>query len=212
MPWARRALGVALGMLVWAWLRTLRMTVITHAGLGHVGERPWALALWHGQQLALLGHRRRRSTVALVSRSSDGDLLAKVLERVGDLTVARGSSSRGGASGLLAIVRCLRRGQDAAFAVDGPRGPRRRARSDSLGCVWAATLSRGVVVPYAAAFARGWVLDRAWDGFEIPLPFTRVAVVLGRPLEPDGSDATVLERAIDDATEEARACVARARR
>jgi lysophospholipid acyltransferase (LPLAT)-like uncharacterized protein len=31
------------------------------------------------------------------------------------------------------------------------------------------------------------MLSRAWDGFEIPLPFTRVAVVIGETLAADGA-------------------------
>ena len=40
------------------------------------------------------------------------------------LRVVRGSSSRGGARGLAALGRRMKRDRaDAAFAVDGPRGP-----------------------------------------------------------------------------------------
>jgi Amino-transferase class IV/Domain of unknown function (DUF374) len=104
---------------------------------------------------------------ALVSRSRDGELVAAALARLG-IACARGSSSRGGAAGLRAIVRLLRRGLDAAFAVDGPRGPARVVRSEGggVGVARAAGLSGGLVVPMAAACARCHVFARARGAHE----------------------------------------------
>jgi lysophospholipid acyltransferase (LPLAT)-like uncharacterized protein len=99
----------------------------------------------------------------------------------------------------------LREGMDAAFAVDGPRGPARVVRSagGSVGAAQAAELGGGLVVPMAAACARCHVFGRAWDRFELPLPFTRVAVVLGAPLLPAEATPEALAAAIDRAREEA---------
>jgi lysophospholipid acyltransferase (LPLAT)-like uncharacterized protein len=47
------------------------------------------------------------------------------------------------------------------------------------------------------------VFARAWDRFELPLPFTRVAVVLGAPLEADEATQEALGEAIDRARAEA---------
>lgn len=205
---ARWLLGALVGLLARAWVLTLRLTLVVDPALASAAARPWSLAFWHGQQFALLRWRRRRATVALVSLSRDGELQAGALARVG-LTIERGSSSRGGAAGLKAIVRRLRRGLDAAFAVDGPRGPRGVVRSESggVGAALAARLAGGVVVPMASACARCKVFARAWDRFELPLPFSRVAVVLGAPIEPDDADPAAIARAIDEARLAARAAL-----
>lgn len=206
-------LGALLGLLARAWLFTLRLTLIVDPALvaarrGHPGG--FAFAFWHGQQFALLrwaGWLRwgippypRQRMVALVSRSRDGELVAAALARLG-IESARGSSSRGGAAGLKVIVRRLRAGLDAAFAVDGPRGPARVVRSHDggVGAAQAARLGGGVVVPMAAACARCHVFARAWDGFELPLPFSRVVVVLGAPLIPGEATPEALGAAIDRA-------------
>lgn len=196
----RRALGLLLGALARAWLSTLRLTLLVDPALAGAEGRAWSLAFWHGQQFALLRWRRRKATVALVSLSRDGELQSRALSALG-LTIERGSSSRGGAAGLLAIVRRLRRGADAAFAVDGPRGPARRVRSDAgeVGATIAARLAGGVVVPMASACASAWVFRRAWDRFELPRPFSRVAVVIGAPLEPSLAGPEALGAAIDHA-------------
>lgn len=196
-----RLLGLLFGLLVRAWLATLRLTLVVDPALLAARPRPFALAFWHGQQFALLRWARSERIVALVSRSRDGELVASALAALG-LATARGSSSRGGAAGLKAIVRGLRGGLDAAFAVDGPRGPARVVRSESggAGVALAARLAGGVVVPMAAACARCHVFARAWDRFELPLPFTRVAVALGPPIDPADATAEVLRGAIDAAT------------
>ena len=180
----RSALGLVLGVFVRLYLTTLRFTVRTDPELDPSDPRPWVLCFWHGEQLPLLLYRRRRSTVALVSHSGDGQMQALAL-RVQGLRIERGSSSRGGARGLVAIVRRLQRGEDAAFALDGPKGPRFTVR---LGAHAAARLSSGVLIPMGSAAPRSIVLERAWDRFRIPLPWSRVAIRLGAPLSPSASE------------------------
>lgn len=199
---ARRGLGLLLGLVARAWIATLRLTLIVDPSLAAARHRPFALAFWHGQQFALLRWARFQRMAALVSRSRDGELVAAALAQLG-ITSARGSSSRGGAAGLKAIVRRLRDGLDAAFAVDGPRGPARVVRSEAgnVGAAVSARLSGGVVVPMAAACARCHVFAKAWDRFELPLPFTRVAVALGPPIEPAEATPAALGAAIDRARE-----------
>jgi len=199
----RRALGFVLGLVVRAWVATLRLTLVVDPVLARdQAGRPWVLAFWHGQQFALLRWARRRPTVALVSLSRDGEVQAGVLPRLG-LAVERGSTSREGARGLRAIVRRMRTGLDSAFAVDGPRGPRGFVQPGALA---AARMTGGAIVPLASASASAWVLENAWDRFELPRPFSRVAVVLGAPLpaEATGQEVGV---AIDRARRAAEALV-----
>jgi lysophospholipid acyltransferase (LPLAT)-like uncharacterized protein len=178
------------------WLATLRVRVVRHPALDGVHDRPWVLAFWHGTQWPLLAWRRRRRTVVLVSLSRDGAMQARALALQG-LRVVRGSSSRGGARGLAALVRAMRREDaDAAFAVDGPRGPRGTVKR---GAIVAARLAGAVLVPMVGVVRHGIVLRRAWDRFAIAWPFTRVDVVLGPPVDPRvAADARGdVERALD---------------
>jgi hypothetical protein len=196
----RRALGVVLGVLVAIWVRTLRVTLRVAPELDPGEQRPLVLAFWHGQQLPLLAWPRRRRLSVLVSWSSDGELQAGVMRALG-MDVVRGSSSRGGAAGLAALIkRLLGGGRDAAFAVDGPRGPVRRAKP---GAARAAELAGGVLVPMACACERVRTLTRAWDQFELPLPFSRVAIVLGAPIEPGPNVDQRLETALERGRAEA---------
>jgi lysophospholipid acyltransferase (LPLAT)-like uncharacterized protein len=146
----------------------------------------------------------------MVSWSRDGALQAAAMQRLG-LSVVRGSSSRGGARALAELVRGLRRGDsDAAFAVDGPRGPYGAAKA---GARCAARAVRGVLVPAGAAVSSGVVLRRAWDRFGIAWPFSRVVIRLGAPIEPHDDCGEVdveLSRAIALANAEARRALGKA--
>jgi lysophospholipid acyltransferase (LPLAT)-like uncharacterized protein len=124
----RELAGRLLGWLVRAWAWTWRTELVIAARTPWWGKTPLVFAFWHGQQMALVAARRRRRIAALVSWSRDGEWQTGIMRSLG-ISVLRGSSSRGGSEGLRRIVRALRQGQDAAFAVDGPRGPLGQAKA-----------------------------------------------------------------------------------
>ena len=188
----RRLLGVLLGLVARVWLLTLRVNLQVHPALYDApADVPWVLAFFHGKQWPLLAWKRRRRTAVMVSLSKDGELQSAALSILG-FHVVRGSSSRGGARGLASLVRGLRTGEDAAFAVDGPRGPYGVPKP---GVFLAAEKARAMVVPMGSSITSGKVFGRAWDRFALAWPFSRVAVVLGAPIQPSAQEASVAGQA-----------------
>ncbi|MBX3189349.1 MAG: DUF374 domain-containing protein [Labilithrix sp.] len=198
---ARALAGWLLGLVARAWLATLRIELEIDPELRARHDLPWVFAFFHGTQWPLLAWRRRRPTVVMVSHSADGAMQSRALTLLG-LRIVRGSSSRGGARGLAALVRRMKReALDAAFAVDGPRGPYGDAKP---GVVLAARAASGIIVPMGSATERGKVFARAWDRFALAWPWSRVSVVLGAPLAPsDDLDADL--RAVGEAIRAANA-------
>jgi lysophospholipid acyltransferase (LPLAT)-like uncharacterized protein len=169
---------------------TLRVRLDVHPELeaSEANDVPWVLVFFHGTQWPLLAWRRRRPTLVMVSHSADGSMQARALGILGFLVV-RGSSSRGGMRGLMSIVRRMRAGDvDAAFAVDGPRGPIGEVKP---GAALAAQRANGVLVPMGSAVLRGKTFTRAWDRFVLAWPFSTVTVVLGPPIPAESSPAEV---------------------
>lgn len=170
-------------------------------------RRPLIYAMWHGRILMipwvnawLRRTRGARSVRVLASRSRDGELVTRYVERFG-LGVVRGSSSRGGLSAMRQLVAAVRAGDDVAVIPDGPRGPRCRLQP---GIVGLAALTGAPVVPLAfAGRPAHWL--HTWDEFMIPAPFARCAVVFGeavfiaRSADQDGARA-VLEQALNAVT------------
>lgn len=173
----RRLLGQCLALVVRLLLFTLRVRVI-----GTPPGNAGVFAFWHGKQFGLLRVPRPRPTQVLVSWSRDGELQAGLMRSFG-LEVVRGSSSRGGGVALRQLLRRLP-SADVALAVDGPRGPRRRAKA---GAVALSRLGAAPVIPLGIVYGRSVVFHRAWDRFELPLPFSRVCVVFGAATRPAGA-------------------------
>lgn len=154
------------------WLGRDRVVRLRQSG------RPIVFACWHGRSLLLVPTHRRDDCCALVSQSRDGDIAASLLRGLG-FDVVRGSSSRGGVSGLLGLFRQLLLGRTPCFAVDGPRGP---IGSVAPGAVGLAALGEATVVPVAAACGWGASLS-SWDRALLPAPGSPVVVAYGRPLQ-----------------------------
>jgi len=140
---------------------------------GSLARGPVVLALLHGDLLVLAALHRGRGIVPLTSLSADGELLDRVLGRLGYTTV-RGSSRRGAVRAGLAAMRALGSGSPAV-AVDGPRGPLGTVHRGVLAL--AATSARPLV--FALVTASPALRLRSWDRFRIPLPFARVQIAYG---------------------------------
>lgn len=165
---------------------TLRLTVTGDEALRPLwsSRQPLIYAMWHGRVLMIpwLNARLCRSDGAqaarvLISRSRDGDIVARFVQHFG-LGVVRGSSSRSGMAAARALAAALRAHEDIAMIPDGPRGPRGQAQP---GLVTLAALTGALIVPLAFAARPAWRL-RTWDEFLIPAPFAKAAAVFGEPL------------------------------
>lgn len=108
------------------------------------------LAFWHGQQLMMLFGYRGTGTHALISQHGDGEIIARIVARFGHQAV-RGSSTRGGAGALRALIKLGRSGQDIAVTPDGPKGPRQVVK---LGVIQLAKASGLPIVPMIFACSK----------------------------------------------------------
>ncbi len=136
-------------------------------------------SLWHCNILPLVITYRGQGTRVMISKHTDGEIIARIVHRLG-FTTERGSTTRGGARALKALVR-LRNDPsacDIAITPDGPRGPARKAQS---GAIFIGAKTGFPLAPVGVALERAWVLG-SWDGFRIPKPFSRCVVVTGEDI------------------------------
>ncbi|MBI2788240.1 MAG: lysophospholipid acyltransferase family protein [Elusimicrobia bacterium] len=167
------------------------------------GER-FIYAFWHQRQVFFTWSHRNVSAAVLVSKSNDGEMIARTMELSG-IDAVRGSSSRGGAAAAREMVEILRSGRDVGITPDGPRGPAREVKE---GAVRVAQLAGMPIVPIANALSHRIEVAKAWDRFQVPLPFGRSVVIYGEPVRvADGDDlaakAAELKAALDALTAEA---------
>lgn len=173
---------------------TLRYRDVCEPGAtpGYDTPPPAVYALWHRCLLACAWRFRNNGVTILISRSFDGELVARTVERLGFVAI-RGSSSRDGTPGLRNLYRAYLDGHYCAITADGPRGPAMVAKS---GVAQLATLANTTVSAFYLHPERAWQL-RSWDRFLIPKPFSRVTVAWTNQVAADqASVQAALDRSV----------------
>ncbi len=150
-------------------------------------------AFWHGRLLMMPLVYKGRGLKVLISRHRDGELIGRTVQIFGFGTV-RGSTTRGGTSGIKGLIRALKEGYDVAIAPDGPKGPRYHVQP---GVIELAKVSGCPILPLSFSASRRKVLQ-TWDRFLIPLPFSRGVFVWGEPIwvDPEADEREMSRKAI----------------
>ena len=188
-------------LLIRALGATLRYedTYATGGARGDLIPGPGIYAFWHRSLLASAHRFRDKNMAILISSSFDGELIARTVERLGFLAI-RGSSSRGGATGLRNLRLAYRAGHRCAFTADGPRGPAMKLKSGPV------QLARLVDAPWIGSFyvapERAWTL-KTWDSFQIPKPFSRVVISWPQHVSTESRGDDALEAQLQQALDQA---------
>lgn len=171
-----------------ATLATLRWTEVN----GEAPRRYWKgeasegviVCLWH-HAIPLSAPNWRpdqgaRPLRALISRSQDGEFIARVMQSLGYASI-RGSSrkdsdkakNKHGEQAFREMVRFVRDGNAVAVTPDGPRGP---AMQMQMGIVALARTTGAPVLLMGMACNPSLRLN-SWDRTVTPLPFGRAATI-----------------------------------
>lgn len=134
-------------------------------------------AMWHCNQMCTYGIGDFRKLSVLVSRSNDGEIIARIIEKMGFKTI-RGSKGRQGAvEASMQMITKLKKGEDCAMMVDGPKGPPRVVKE---GIIKIAKMAGVPIVPvcwYSNNFT--WVKFPSWDGLRMPIFNTNLVNLYG---------------------------------
>lgn len=139
---------------------------------------------WHQHMLfgvhALLDLQREGLKLGfLISPSIDGTG-PSILVRKAGAHVIRGSSTHTGARALRDYYETIvKKEVSPAITPDGPKGP---VHEFKPGAVMLSQMTGKPILPVSIAATRS-IRFKTWDAFELPLPFSRVAVVYGEPVK-----------------------------
>lgn len=163
----------------YAW--TYRLTVENeHVWMDHMKSGgAVVICCWHQQFFSAIRHFKTYNHLRpplMISKSSDGGLIAGIASRTGWDPV-RGSSSKGGKDALIEMVEKLRERKIAAHIVDGPRGPAGKVKA---GIIRLAQLGDATIFPFSVQADRAWFFN-SWDRFMVPKPFAHVCLRFGEP-------------------------------
>lgn len=182
--WWTRSVGHIVWGLITAMCATLRIKVVYQGAASDVlGKKQCILALWHNRTFTPCYIYRyvvkgKVPMSMLTSASKDGALLATVAEDYG-MRAVRGSSHRRGVAGFRDMLRELEDGCCMCITPDGPKGPRYKCHP---GVIRLASVSGLPILPLCIDLPRCWRIRKAWDGFAIPKPFSKVTVLVKEPL------------------------------
>lgn len=180
--WAARFFGRLLAVYI-------RLVAVTsRVSGGPITQGPCILAFWHESNLAaaaiVIKLRADRHMVTFSTRGFRGVTMNTMLESLGGAVMAlppEGRQSRAEAARLAAETgRLARLGWAVVIACDGPWGPHRVAKP---GAVMVAREAGIPIVPWAVACRPPVRLRRRWDRQLVPLPFGRMRIEEGQPIE-----------------------------
>jgi lysophospholipid acyltransferase (LPLAT)-like uncharacterized protein len=148
-------------------------------------------AVWHQDGFISPFCHRGHDILTMVSFSSLGNVLTEIFRKCHFIPI-RGGSARGGKEALAEIIEYIntRKGVLCGIAVDGSRGPERKAR---MGLLLIAQATGAPIYPMRS-WAKRKLLAPTWDRTLIPLPFNHLVFILGEPITvPSDADREVLE-------------------
>jgi lysophospholipid acyltransferase (LPLAT)-like uncharacterized protein len=183
--WHQRFLSLVIVTVAKAMMWTWRVKWNDHSGAFDGEQGPVIFCTWHNRlsvsmlvwRMYVSRKRPANGLVALISASKDGGLLADVLASF-EVRAVRGSSSRRGRQALLEATTWIEKGYHVAITPDGPRGPCYHLQD---GVVALAQLTGLPIIPVSSLITPKF-RTKSWDRFQIPLPFSRCEVRIGKPI------------------------------
>ncbi|MBU2530014.1 MAG: lysophospholipid acyltransferase family protein [Elusimicrobia bacterium] len=148
-----------------------------------ISKKNGIFAAWHSQLVLTTFNHKNMNICGLVSKSKDGEYLARILNNLGFKTV-RGSTSSGASRSLLKLIVYGKKGFSLAITPDGPKGPPHKVQN---GVIFLAQKTGMPVIPIGSAASKKIVFN-SWDKFQLPLPFARAAIVYDKPFFVSSDD------------------------
>ena len=148
-------------------------------------QKPHIYAFWHSKLfITPIFFKNVEKKLAMSSPTKDGELISVPLEKMG-YTLVRGSSDKKSVSSTISLLKYLKKGYSIGTPLDGPKGPREKAKK---GLLYLCQKTSVPLVPVGISYSKKWILKKTWDKFEIPKPFSKVKIFLGKPLTINDQD------------------------
>jgi len=143
-----------------------------------ISSRKVIFAVWHSRILLVTYLYKGLNGLAMVSRSKDGEIVARIIQKQGNEAV-RGSTKKGGLHALSMLIKKIKEENKPSLIVpDGPQGPRCKVQP---GIIILAKKTGYPIVPFSYS-AKKIKIFASWDRFIFPLPFTKCRAVYGAPI------------------------------
>lgn len=142
--------------------------------------KPCIYAMWHAHQCCIHGIRDRKNLNVLISRSVDGEIIARTVSKWGFKVVRGSKGKKGSVEATMQLIDALKRKECIAMMVDGPKGPAYEAKE---GVIKIAKMAQAPIVPlYWYSPNRNFLKIPSWDKMRYPFGFTQLLNLYGEPI------------------------------
>ncbi len=179
--WGSDTLLTLATLLIKTWFSTCRPRILhdEYHKEFFLGTRQFIGVTWHRASIFFCYYYGPFHPMVMFSQSQDGEYMARFAQKCGVIPV-RGSSTRGGERGLIQMIRSFQRGNRICSTVlDGPQGPRFKAKK---GLLFLAKKTGLPLLPFIWSARSPLTLEKTWDKTMIPKPFSEVLISYGPPL------------------------------
>ena len=155
-----------------------------------LGKKAVLLSIWHHQGL-LFAHyikKHKLPSWAISSTHADSEILARILT-AWKIRLIRGSSTRGWVNVIKKMITLYKK-TPAIITItpDGPRGPRKQAKTGAFSL---AKKHNVMIFSVSASASQYWSLP-SWDKTIIPKPFSTIYVNIEEmPIENEATSQTI---------------------
>lgn len=147
---------------------------------------PCIYAMWHANQCCIFGQKNKANLSVLVSRSMDGEIIARNTIKLGFQVVRGSKGKKGSVEATMQLIERLKNNENVAIMVDGPSGPALIAKE---GVIKIAKLSGAPIVPVTwYSPSPSFLRLPSWDKFTYPLGYTRLVNLYGEPIYVDANN------------------------
>lgn len=150
--------------------------------------KPCIYAMWHANQCCIFGQKDKANLNVLISRSFDGEIIARNTIKLGFQVVRGSKGKKGSVEATMKLIEKLKNNENVAMMVDGPSGPPLIVKE---GVVKIAKMSGAPIVPVTWYSEDPTFLSLpSWDNFTYPLGYARLINLYGEPIyvNPDNTD------------------------
>ena len=176
-------LFLRLVMFIIAW--TSRVKIVGEENLKKIIDEKIIFVLWHGNYTLVLTYFHIPKAIFLVEASLRGNCISELAKRSGFQVIRANSSYQA----IREMLKMIKDGYKAFITVDGPQGPAYEAKP---GTIYLAKKSKAKIIPLSIVAKKGIFLKR-WDNHFLPLPFNRVVIFVGKPIEVKVNDSVKLK-------------------
>lgn len=143
-------------------------------------EKSCIYAMWHKNQFLVYGIEDKGHLSIQVSTSLDGEIIARVIEKMG-FKVVRGSAERRGAvTSTMQMITRLNDGESVGIMVDGPRGPLHKVKN---GVVKLAQKTGKPIIPvHWYSPQKTFITLPSWDKMKTPFGDCNILNLYGDPI------------------------------